>query len=182
MKKNCYFHQTTLALSTLILGAAAALCHFAFQFSGKSPIVGAFTPVNESVWEHQKLMYFPLLLWWIVTCLVKNKQREINKNVWITTASISLILSPLLTILLFYGYTGALGQGLVAVDILLVFLVYYIILNIANHLLTYMKPNRYTAIAFTFFAVVLLIAFVVFTFLPPKIPLFHDSVTGSYGI
>lgn len=42
----------------LIVGS---LLHFTYKWSGKSEIVGFFSPVNESVWEHLKLGYFSLL-------------------------------------------------------------------------------------------------------------------------
>ena len=38
------------------------LGHFAYDWSGKSLPVGAFCAVNESTWEHMKLLFFPVLL------------------------------------------------------------------------------------------------------------------------
>ena len=38
------------------------LDHFAYDWSGKSLPVGAFCAVNESTWEHMKLLFFPVLL------------------------------------------------------------------------------------------------------------------------
>ncbi len=45
---------------TFILGT---LLHFVYEWSGSNVIVGIFSPVNESVWEHLKLLYFPMSLW-----------------------------------------------------------------------------------------------------------------------
>ena len=36
----------------ILLGS---MSHFTFELSGFNPIVGAFSAVNESVWEHLKL-------------------------------------------------------------------------------------------------------------------------------
>ena len=47
----------------LIVGAA---WHFLFDLSGQNVVVGALTPVNESVWEHGKLLLFPICLWWLL--------------------------------------------------------------------------------------------------------------------
>lgn len=182
MEKPCYLSRVCIILSSLILGVVASLSHFAYQFSGNNLVVGIFNPVNESVWEHQKFMFFPLLLWWFVVYFIKRKQCNPQNNVWFTAASLSLVLAPLLTILMFYGYTSALGKELFAVDILLVFLVYFIVLNVANHILKYANPQKSVTAFFVILAIALLASFIVFTFAPPKIPLFYDSTTGNYGI
>jgi hypothetical protein len=42
--------------------------HFLFAASNCSPFVGMFAAVNESVWEHAKLLLTPMLLWWLCLC------------------------------------------------------------------------------------------------------------------
>lgn len=37
-----------------------SILHFTYEWSGNSKIVGYFSPVNESLWEHLKLGYFSL--------------------------------------------------------------------------------------------------------------------------
>ncbi len=37
------------------------LAHFLYEWTGKNFIAGLFTPVNESIWEHMKLIFFPIL-------------------------------------------------------------------------------------------------------------------------
>jgi len=43
-----------------------SLLHFTYEWSGKAPIVGYFSPVNESVWEHLKLGYFSLTFFMMI--------------------------------------------------------------------------------------------------------------------
>ena len=43
----------------LLLGTAA---HFFYDLSGENFLVGMFSPINESTWEHMKLAFFPMLL------------------------------------------------------------------------------------------------------------------------
>lgn len=58
----------------LILGS---LSHFFYQWSGNTPAVGLFSPVNESAWEHMKLVFFPVLLYAISGRLfLKNAPRH----------------------------------------------------------------------------------------------------------
>ncbi len=47
----------------IILGS---ILHFTFEWSGSQPIVGAFSAVNESVWEHLKLAFWPALLFMLI--------------------------------------------------------------------------------------------------------------------
>ena len=45
------------AVFTIITGT---LLHFVYEWSGESLFVGIFSPINESVWEHLKLLFFPM--------------------------------------------------------------------------------------------------------------------------
>ena len=51
------------AVTTIILGIVS---HFVYDWTGGNFFVGLFFPVNESTWEHMKLLYFPLLLFALV--------------------------------------------------------------------------------------------------------------------
>lgn len=46
-----------------------SLAHFVYEWSGNNALAGLFTPVNESVWEHMKLVFFPMLLYsvWMIS-------------------------------------------------------------------------------------------------------------------
>ena len=49
-----------LILYYLIAAAAGVLLHFLYQWL-PNPALALISPVRESVWEHVKLLYFPLL-------------------------------------------------------------------------------------------------------------------------
>lgn len=181
MKKTGGFTTKEIFIHTIILGIVASFSHFAYNLSGKNLMVGLFSPVNESTWEHLKFMFFPFLLWWIVIYLIRNKKCEIPLNTWIVSAAVSLVLAPLSVVLLFYSYTGALGIESLFIDISLVFVCYFISLCIASHFLKYAKPNRWVIISVIIIAAIL-IAFIVFTFSPPQLPIFYDTKAKIYGI
>ncbi len=181
MKNTSTFTTVKIFMHTIILGIVASFSHFAYDLSGKNIIVGLFNPVNESVWEHLKFMFFPFLLWWIAMYFIKNKKCEIPLNTWIVSAAVSLVVAPLSVVLLFYSYTGALGIESVFIDILLVFVCYFIALR-ASHFLKHSEPNKWTVMVSVIVIVIIFIAFIVFTFNPPKLPIFYDTVTKTYGI
>ena len=182
MKNMCISPTIRIFIHTMILGIIAGFSHFAYNLSGRNLIVGLFNPVNESVWEHLKFMFFPFLLWWIVIYLMKNKKCETPINTWIVSAAVSLVVAPLFVVFLFYSYTGALGIESVFVDILLVFVCYFLALCVASHFHKYSDPNKRVAIVAAIAIVVTFILFLLFTFNPPQLPIFYDASTKTYGI
>lgn len=50
----------------IFLGSAF---HFTYELSGRLAVVGAFSAVNESVWEHLKLAFWPSLIWLLIEYL-----------------------------------------------------------------------------------------------------------------
>lgn len=72
-----------------------SLLHFTYEWSGNSRIVGYFSPVNESLWEHLKLGYFSLTFFTLIEFWVlRNKTNTyfIAKAAGIISMSIFVIL------------------------------------------------------------------------------------------
>ena len=46
----------------IFISILGVLLHFTYEWSGDNPAVGLFSAVNESTWEHLKLIFFPMLL------------------------------------------------------------------------------------------------------------------------
>ena len=46
----------------LMVCALSGVFHFIYDWSGKQAWIGFFCPVNESTWEHLKLLFFPVLI------------------------------------------------------------------------------------------------------------------------
>ena len=104
---------------TMILGT---LNHFLYDWSGKNPVIALFTPVNESVWEHMKLLFFPFLLLSLIEYIIRrpDSSRFFGSRLFAVWCGMFSI------IVLFYGYSGAIGKSFVLIDILLYYhLLYY---------------------------------------------------------
>ena len=171
-----------ILVSTLILGAVTGISHFIYEWSGSLTVVGLFNPINESVWEHLKFLFFPNLLWWIVVYLVWKKRYGLNLQRWIIGAAVALVTAPLLVTAVFYVAEGAFGVESLIIDIVFVFICYFIALNLANHVYTFAKASNGRTVGALLLIAVIFAAFLVFTFYPPHIPLFRDPPTGTYGI
>ena len=49
-------------ISTIFSMILGTLLHFTYNWSNNNLLVGVFSAVNESTWEHLKLLFFPMLI------------------------------------------------------------------------------------------------------------------------
>lgn len=182
MEKKCKFGIFFVIVNTIILGIFSSISHFAYDLSGGLTIIGLFNPVNESVWEHLKFMFFPNVTWFIVMYFILKRKCYIDPKKWIIAAAVSAFMAPLIVVLLFYGYTGAFGFQSVIVDIAIAYISYFLALSLSLHVYKYVNPSSIKVWASIIFIIAMAIVFIVFTFNPPHIPLFLDTTTGTYGI
>ena len=151
------------------------LLHFVYGWSGGSPVVALFAPVNESVWEHLKLLFFPIAVvgiaeaWWI---------DDIGRLVW---AKLAGSLAGLLFIAaFFYTYTGALGVESLWADIASFAAAVALCQWLSARILTASRSLRHAAVAALLLGA-LAVMFMICTFQPPHLPLFHSGVGPAYG-
>ena len=152
------------------------ILHFLYDWTGGNILVSPFSGVNESTWEHTKLLFWPLFLFALVQRLFFRE-----KNYWCVKL-VEILLGLVLIPVLFYTYNGAFGKSPDWINIT----IFYItaLLVFLFEWWAFKKdwlPCKYLRLAFA--AICLIGAlFVVFTFAPPQIPLFQDPLTGTYGV
>ena len=174
MKRSIGFWQMAGFMFTAVLGT---ILHFVFDWTGGNVVAALFSAVNESIWEHMKLLFYPMLLYAILS--YGRWGREETAFWWVSLAGtmLGLILIPTL----YYTYTGALGVEADWFNITIFFLAAGVSFWLESRLLARnWECALYSKLAF---ALILLIgvAFTVLTFYPPEIPFFRDPMTGSYG-
>lgn len=163
-----------------ILFLSAALFHVIYDLSGQNIVVGLFSAVNESIWEHCKLVIFPPILLWSLFYIINKKPLSINRNKWFTSA-LAAVITMIITIpLLFYFYTQALGVEYLWVDIFISFLSVLFGQLIGLHI--YKHTKGIDCRIAILILVMIIIVFALLTLYPPKRPIFRDSVTGKYGV
>lgn len=160
----------------LFTAVAGTLLHFLYEWAGKSAVAGVFSAVNESIWEHMKLIYFPMLIF----SLIQRKYAD-DSQFWCVKLAGNLI-ALLLIPMVYYTYTGALGISADWFNITIFFLAagvaYYVETKLFQNFAFCPIPSG-IALAGLFLTGAL---FVLFTFYPPAIPLFADPRTGLSGI
>lgn len=170
---TAYKFQITSAIFTMILGT---LLHFTFSWSGNNLFVGSFSAINESTWEHLKLLFFPMLITTIFGHFY------IGKNIpkFLCAKTLGIIFAILFIIIFFYTYTGILGTNFAFINIVAFlfsvvlgeFLAYKIMFSIFS------CNNKIAIIVL----ITLFLCFIIFTYFTPQIGLFKEPVTGQYGI
>jgi hypothetical protein len=157
---------------------AGVMLHFAYDWSGGSRVVAAFAPVNESVWEHLKLVVVPVTLLGLAeTGWVADRRR-----LW-WAKLVEVLAAGTFIVAFFYTYTGAFGvSSVVAVDVLS-----FVVAVAGGQWPSYRLTSatglrRVPPLALSVAGIALVtLAFGVLTFAPPHVPLFQETSTGSYG-
>jgi hypothetical protein len=172
--KKVLIYEVVGTLFIIFLGSAF---HFAYELSGKLAVVGAFSAVNESVWEHLKLPFWPSLLWMLIEIF---PLRKAVSN-FFTAKAIGTIVMIVIIPAVFYTYT-LFTEEILAVDIT-TFIIAVIVGQIVScKLFKQSNPSKRTEIIAIIVIALLAIIFVSFTFYPPHLSIFQDSNTGQYGI
>ena len=120
MKKRITFRRKKGILKWELSGIVfvfllGALLHFLFEWSGESKFVGAFASVNESVWEHFKQGFWPMCLY----AAIEYRFLRGRVNNFLTAKAVAVYIIPIITGLVFYGYTAIIGEEILIVDILI---------------------------------------------------------------
>ena len=172
IRENLNF-QTYFGIGfVLVLGTFS---HFFYEWSGENRLVGIFAAVNESTWEHLKLLFFPALLFWVLEWIFGKKKPNLLWSVfW------GLFAGTLSIVVLFYTYSGVLGKNLAPVDILS-FVVGVLVAFFVKLYAQSGTPTARKRLAGGILLAVLLLCYLLFTAFPPHIGLFLDPVTGTYG-
>ena len=148
----------------ILVSIVGTVAHFIYDWTGQNRIIGLFTAVNESTWEHMKLIFFPMLLFaffmqWKLRDSFPCIGTSLMAGILAGTASIPII---------YYTYTGILGHHTLVFDIL-TFVAAVLIAFTATYRLT--KSCNAQKYRFLLFGAVifLMLCFFMFTYGPPDI-------------
>lgn len=174
MKQTISRWQLAGFLFTSVLGT---FLHFLFELTGGSVVAALFSAVNESIWEHIKLIYYPMLIFSLI------EYRAWGKEVggfWCAKLK-GMLLSLVMIPSLYYTYTGALGVSADWFNVTIFFITAAAVYGMETKHLRENHPCILGGRASFGLLLAIAVLFVWFTFFTPRIPLFRDPVTGTYG-
>jgi hypothetical protein len=165
------------AAAFLFVSLFGTVLHFLYEWSGENTWVALISGVDESTWEHMKLLFWPMFLYAIVQSFFF-KDREDFWCVKLRGILLGLGLIPVL----FYTYNGVIGKSPDWINIA----IFFISAAIAYLYEIKLFKKETVACKHPKLAIGVLCAiallFVIFTFATPEIGIFKDPLTGSYGI
>lgn len=153
------------------------LLHFTYDFSNHNKIVGLFSAVNESTWEHIKMVLSPFFIWSLVDGFFYGNDPNYFFSKLIGVLTIIIVIP-----LIFYGYKVFTKKSILVIDIATFFIAIflsqyfsYIVLITAN---TFYIVNY---ISFVFLLSIFGI-YLLSTVYPIKSFIFKDPITKQYGL
>ncbi len=164
-------------LGFAVTALGGTLLHFLYDWLGQARWIAPFSGVNESTWEHMKLLFWPMFIFAVAQSFFF-REREDFWCVKLKGILLGLILIPVI----FYTYNGAVGKSPDWLNIA----IFFISAAAAYIYETRQFNNNTTVCRYKKLSIFILIAiaflFVLFTFRTPEIGIFKDPLTGSYGI
>lgn len=153
------------------------LLHFLYEWLNKPLWIAVFSGVNESTFEHMKLLFWPMLIYTIAESFFF---RAYDSFICIKLRGtlLGLILIPIM----FYTYNGVIGRSPDWINIAIFFVAAGAAFIYETKALTKDTAQcRSKRLAIGVFCL-LGVAFAIFTFRTPTLEIFRDPVTSSYGI
>lgn len=167
-------------INIIVVSILGTLLHFSYDFSGQNYFVGLFSAVNESIWEHQKLLFFPTFLVSLIQFILC---ADCKKCFWISRL-LGVLFGMMIIVTLYYTVTGIIGKSIDAFNIALFYIGVistFILSNIfqKNRVLC----GRYSnIIGFSIF-ILLAVIFAILTNNPPPIAIFEgpEAIKNATG-
>lgn len=158
-------------LSAALLGT---LCHFLYEWSGQAAFFALFCPVNESPWEHLKLLFFPVFIISVLQYLMH--RRYLPAKRFFYSRFLGVLCAMAFILAAFYTYSGIFGSHFLVLDIVVYLAGVLTAFLVSAYFLRFTRkcvPDSAIIIALW---LSLSICFFVFTCFPPEIPLFLPPV------
>ena len=172
-QRSILWHAAGFAAATL----GGTILHFLYDWAGQNILASPFSGINESTWEHMKLLFWPLVFF----AFIQWPFFKAQGNYWCVKLE-EVLLGLALIPVLFYSYNGVFGKSPDWVNIAIFYVTAALVFSFERR--AFKKSQQQCNYPWLAVGAICLIGvlFVVFAFAPPHIPLFRDPLTGTYGI
>ncbi len=160
--------KTAEIVSFIIASILGVIFHFVYNWTGQIRFIGFFVPINESIWEHLKLIFYPI----IIVSLAEYYLGKIRSEKFLCIKARSVWIGMLSTVVLFYTYSGVLGQVIDWINIVIYFIAMGIAYCFSYSRLTQQKPIKDTPVICILSLTVIAILFMLFSLYPPSLGIF----------
>ncbi len=154
------------------------LAHFMYSWF-PSTLFSIFFPVNESIWEHMKILFTSILIvslfdYWAF------KKWNIKSSNFLASAFISAFTSIPIFLIIYLPLYNTLGENMILNITLLFFVI--CLAEIINYNILKTKHLKNLGYLSFIFIIITYIIFALLTYYPPENDLFYDTKEQKYGI
>lgn len=155
-------------LGFIFISIFGTINHFLYDFFGKNNYAAYFFAVNESTWEHMKLVVFPSLVWLVISLFLSS-----NSNILIGNF-LGLVTILIMIPLLFYLLNFIFGKSSGLVNILIFYVSVFMGAFVNNCLLNMAEVSKIYNIFGIVGYLIIIVLFLIFSKDPPKSGLFEE--------
>lgn len=165
-------------INTIITFVICFLVHFLYEILPNN-IFAIFFPVNESVWEHMKMLYTSILISSIIEYFIMKKFNIIGNNNIITSFLKSILIIPIYLIM-YYPLNYLIGENFIINIIIMLSSIF--IVNLLGYRLIDNYEIKNQKLIGIILIIFIYIGMAILTFYPPKAGIFYDKEKKVYGI
>lgn len=160
-------------IAFIVIGALGALFHFIYGWTNENYVAGLIFPVNESTWEHLKLIFYPTLIFSAFEYFIL----KTNPKNYLTATAIGIFFGKLTTVTLFYLYSGVLGFSVDFLNIAIFYISVIVLIKSRNCIIKSDKFQGSTAkIISALYLVFCAILFAFWSNNPPTLGIFTPPI------
>ena len=154
------------------------LSHFIYSWF-PNIITSLFFPVNESIWEHMKMLYTTFLIYGIIEYFIMKKFNILHNNFLLATFTKSIVSIPIYLII-FLPLYNIFGENMfISISVMLLTI---ILVNLIGYKILQLDEFKYQQKVSVLFIIIVYIITGYLTYNPPKTELFYDIKEEKYGI
>ena len=172
----------------ILISLTGSMFHFTYQWSGCNWAVGLLVAVNESVFEHVKILVLPILLFWFIDCIISivcHRHRVVHCIAeYVIAANMAVYSGVFFLIVVYLVVSVGIGYDSLWFDILLFVLSAFVSQITGAFFLWLIQTHNLCRLCAPMSVVTLILAVVghmLFTDYPPNIPVFFKDNRGFYG-
>ena len=170
--------KKTKIISVISIFILCFLFHFIYE-NIPCTLTSIFFPVNESIWEHIKMVYSSIIFYGFFDYIILRKN-NIQFNNFFTSLFISPISIIPIFLIIYLPIYNLIGTKFI-INII-VMLVVIILSQIISYLILIKNENRKIDFISLLLIMISFVAFSYLTYHPPKTKLFYDTNNKKYGI
>ena len=166
-------------IGVIVIFLLTILYHFLYDWL-PNLVFSVFFPVNESIWEHMKLLYSGIFTWGVIEYFILRKKGISYRN-FFSTLFLEMVTSIMIYLIMYLPLYNVFGENMViSIGLLIVVIILEEIFS--YYLFSYSKENRILNRISILFIVLGFVVFLCFTYDPPRNYIFYDIVSNKYGI